>query len=48
MTKGKEQVLHIRIPQELHRLLRVYAAERGLSVSAVVLKWLQQKLEADK
>jgi predicted HicB family RNase H-like nuclease len=47
---GREEemsALHVRIPEELHRRVRVYCAERKLWIKDFVLEALEQRLEKE-
>jgi len=47
MTEAKEdgtRLLHIRVPEDLHRLLRIRAAEWDVSVSGAVANILANEL----
>lgn len=43
MRLNSEKVLHIRVSEELHKFLRIRAAELGMSVTDLVGQWLERE-----
>lgn len=41
----EDRVLHIRVSEELHKFLRVRAAELDISVTELVVRWLEREKE---
>lgn len=41
----EDRVLHIRVSEELHKFLRIRAAELDISVTELVVKWLEREKE---
>lgn len=42
MEKGKQKALLIKMDSEVHRLLKVKAAEQGVNMTTVILKLIQE------
>lgn len=38
-----DRVLHIRLPEELHKFLRIRAAELDITITELVVTWLERE-----